>query len=122
MCLSVETSQQLLALSARLHDLIACKYVCPWRLINTHRFISCCNDSYANWDFSDITNGLNNSWVSFVMLLNAMAPKLLKMMHVVVHLLNEEMHHESRDEETVSGKSEKVYVARGDSGSGSGCF
>ena len=39
-----------------LHDLITCKYVCPWRLINTHRFISCRNDSYANWDFSD--NGL----------------------------------------------------------------
>ena len=53
MCLSAETSQQLLALSLRLHDLITCKYVCPWRLINTHRFISCRNDSYANWDFSD---------------------------------------------------------------------
>ena len=50
---SAETSQQLLALSMRLNDLITCKYVCPWKLINTHRFISCRNDSYANWDFSD---------------------------------------------------------------------
>jgi len=52
------------------------------------------------------------------MSLDAMAPKLLKMMHVVDCFPNEEMHRESRDEETVSGKSEGVYVAKGDSGSG----
>ena len=67
-----------------------------------------------------LTNGLDNSWDSFVMSLDAMAPELLKMTHVVDRLLNEEMRRESRDEETVSGKSEKVYVAKGDSGSGSG--
>ena len=67
-----------------------------------------------------LTNGLDNYWDSFVMSLDAMAPKLLKMTHVVDHLLNKDMHQESRDEETVSGKLEKVYVAKGDSGSGSG--
>ena len=60
MCSSAETSQCLLyipALSARLHDLITWWYVRPRRLIRTHKFITCRNDSYANWDFSD--RGLN---------------------------------------------------------------
>ena len=73
MCLSAENSQQLLALSVRLDDLITYKYVCPWRLINTHGFISCRNDSYANWDFSDtvyqctILSFTRNKVVDFVL-------------------------------------------------------
>ena len=38
-----------------------------------------------------LTNGLDNSWDSFVMLLDAMAPELLKMMQVVDCFLNKEM-------------------------------
>ena len=39
-----------------------------------------------------LTNGLDNFWDLFVMSLEAMALKLLKMMHVVDCLLNKEMH------------------------------